>query len=130
MRLMFPMHTFYWGDWYKQIVGPEQAARISPMRSILKTGLHATSHTDAPVALPNLMQVAWATVNRTSRSGAVIGPDERVTPHDRSDEDQQDRRAGNHQEWEDCLQARAMNRCTARSFVSGLNNQLRRTAKR
>jgi predicted amidohydrolase YtcJ len=77
---MFPMHTFYWGDWYKQIVGPEQAAQISPMRSILATGLHATSHTDAPVALPNLMQVAWATVNRTSRSGEVIGPDERVTP--------------------------------------------------
>jgi len=79
---MFPMHTFYWGDWYKQIVGPEQAVRISPMRSILNTGLHATSHTDAPVALPNLMQVVWATVNRTSRSGAVIGPDERVTPYE------------------------------------------------
>jgi predicted amidohydrolase YtcJ len=78
---MFPMHTFYWGDWYKQIVGPEQAAQISPMRSILNTGLHATSHTDAPVALPNLMQVVWATVNRTSRSGTVIGPDERVTPY-------------------------------------------------
>jgi predicted amidohydrolase YtcJ len=79
---MFPMHTFYWGDWYKQIVGPEYAARISPMRSILNTGLHATSHTDAPVALPNLMQVVWATVNRTSRSGTVIGPDERVTPYE------------------------------------------------
>ena len=79
---MFPMHTFYWGDWYKQIVGPEQAERISPMRSILNTGLHATSHTDAPVALPNLMQVVWATVNRTSRSGTVIGPDERVTPYE------------------------------------------------
>ena len=79
---MFPMHTFYWGDWYKQIVGPEQAALISPMRSILGTGLHATSHTDAPVALPNLMQVAWATVNRTSRAGTVIGPDERVTPYE------------------------------------------------
>ena len=52
------------------------------MRSILNTGLHATSHTDAPVALPNLMQVVWATVNRTSRSGAVIGPDERVTPYE------------------------------------------------
>jgi predicted amidohydrolase YtcJ len=76
---MFPMHTFYWGDWYKQIVGPEQAQQISPMRSILATGLHATSHTDAPVALPNLMQVVWATVNRTSRSGEVIGPDERVS---------------------------------------------------
>jgi predicted amidohydrolase YtcJ len=79
---MFPMHTFYWGDWYEQIVGPEQAAQISPMRSILNTGLHATSHTDAPVALPNLMQVVWATVNRTSRSGKVIGPDERVTPYE------------------------------------------------
>jgi len=52
------------------------------MRSVLNTGLHASSHTDAPVALPNLMQVAWATVNRTSRSGVVIGPDERVTPHE------------------------------------------------
>jgi hypothetical protein len=40
----------------------------------------ATSHTDAPVALPNLMQVMWATVNRTSRSGKVMGPDERLTP--------------------------------------------------
>lgn len=79
---MFPMHTFYWGDWYMQIVGPEQANGISPMRSILNTGLHATSHTDAPVALPNLMQVAWATVNRASRSGAVIGADERVTPYE------------------------------------------------
>jgi predicted amidohydrolase YtcJ len=52
------------------------------MRSILNTGLHATSHTDAPVALPNLMQVVWATVNRTSRSGDVIGPDERVTHYE------------------------------------------------
>jgi len=77
---MFPMHTFYWGDWYQRIVGPEQAARISPMRSILNTGLHPTSHTDAPVALPNLMQVVWATVNRTARSETIIGPDERVTP--------------------------------------------------
>jgi hypothetical protein len=34
------------------------------------------------VALPNLMQVMWATVNRTSRSGKVIGADERLTPID------------------------------------------------
>ncbi len=79
---MFPMHTFYWGDWYTKIVGQDIGARISPMRSILNTGLHATSHTDAPVALPNLMQVVWATVNRTSRSGAIIGPDERVSPYE------------------------------------------------
>lgn len=79
---MFPMHTFYWGDWYTKIIGPEKGAQISPMRSILNTGLHATSHTDAPVALPNLMQVVWATVNRTSRSGKIIGEGERVTPYE------------------------------------------------
>lgn len=76
---LFPMHTFYWGDWYDQIIGPELAQQISPMRSVLDAGMIATSHTDAPVALPNLMQVMWATVNRTSRSGKVMGPDERVT---------------------------------------------------
>jgi predicted amidohydrolase YtcJ len=76
---MFPMHTFYWGDWYSTIIGADRGAQISPMRSILNTGLHAASHTDAPVALPNLMQVVWATVNRTSRSGKIIGPDERIT---------------------------------------------------
>ncbi|MCD9087214.1 amidohydrolase [Stenotrophomonas sp. SY1] len=79
---MFPMHTFYWGDWYDTIVGHDMAVQISPMRSIMNTGLHVTSHTDAPVALPNLMQVAWATVNRVSRSGKVVGEGERVTPYE------------------------------------------------
>jgi predicted amidohydrolase YtcJ len=77
---LFPMHTFYWGDWYDQIIGPELAQRISPMRTAIDLGMTPTSHTDAPVALPNLMQVMWATVNRVSRSGKVMGPDERLTP--------------------------------------------------
>lgn len=77
---LFPMHTFYWGDWYDQIIGPELAAQISPMRYAIDKGMMPTSHTDAPVALPNLMQVMWATVNRVTRSGKVQGPAERVTP--------------------------------------------------
>jgi predicted amidohydrolase YtcJ len=77
---LFPMHTFYWGDWYDKIIGPELAQQISPLKSAIKIGMIVTSHTDAPVALPNLMQVMSATVNRTSRSGKVMGPDERLTP--------------------------------------------------
>ena len=76
------MHTFYWGDWYDQIIGPELAQQISPIKTALNKGLHVNSHTDAPVALPNLMQVMWATVNRTSRSGKVMGADERLTPEE------------------------------------------------
>lgn len=77
---LFPMHTFYWGDWYDEIIGEEAAQRISPTRSALDRVPVITSHTDAPVALPNLMQVMWATVNRVSRSGKVMGPEERLTP--------------------------------------------------
>jgi predicted amidohydrolase YtcJ len=77
---LFPMHTFYWGDWYDQIIGPELAQQISPTRSALNRVPRITSHTDAPVTLPNLMNILATTVNRTSRSGKVMGPDERLTP--------------------------------------------------
>jgi predicted amidohydrolase YtcJ len=75
------MHTFYWGDWYKKIIGPEKAQQISPINSALKKGLHVTSHTDAPVAFPNMMMILWTTVNRVSRSGTVMGPNEKLTPY-------------------------------------------------
>ena len=78
---MFTMHTFYWGDWYKKIIGPERAQLICPAKSLIDEGFKITIHTDAPVALPNLMQIVWASVNRVSRSGDVMGPDERITPY-------------------------------------------------
>jgi predicted amidohydrolase YtcJ len=78
---LFPMHTFYWGDWYKKIIGPEKAQQISPINTALKKGLHVTSHTDAPVAFPNMMMILWTTVNRVSRSGTVMGANERLTPY-------------------------------------------------
>ena len=43
-------------------------------------GLSPTNHTDFNVAPIDQMLVVWSAVNRTSRSGHVIGPDERVTP--------------------------------------------------
>ncbi len=79
---LFPMHTFYWGDWYKKIIGPTEAAHISPIKSALNKGLHVTSHTDAPVAFPNLMMIMYTTVNRVTRSGTVLGPEERLTPYE------------------------------------------------
>lgn len=79
---LFPMHTFYWGDWYKQIIGPDKANKISPIKSALNKGLRVTSHTDAPVAFPNLMMILYTTVNRVTRSGTVIGPEERLTPYE------------------------------------------------
>ena len=76
---LFPMHTFYWGDWHRDhTVGPALADNISPTGWCVKRGMKFTSHHDAPVAFPNSMRVLDATVTRRSRSGDILGPDQRV----------------------------------------------------
>lgn len=76
---VFPMHTFYWGDWHREhTVGPVNADNISPTGWIRERGLMFGSHHDAPVAFPNSMRVLAATVTRRTRSGDILGPDQRV----------------------------------------------------
>ncbi len=78
---LFPMHTYYWGDWYREtVLGPDRAQNISPTGWFLQRGMIFTSHHDAPVTFPNSMRVLAATVNRTTRSGFVLGPQHRVEP--------------------------------------------------
>jgi predicted amidohydrolase YtcJ len=79
---LFPLHTFYWGDWHKEIIGDSLANTISPTRTALNKGLKITIHTDAPVALPNLMRMIGISVDRKSRSGQIIGEKERLTPYE------------------------------------------------
>lgn len=80
---LFPMHTFYWGDWHKEsVLGSERAAYISPTRDVVDAGLTITSHHDAPVTFPNSLRVLDATVNRVTRSGFILGPDQRLTPYE------------------------------------------------
>lgn len=79
---LFPLHTFYWGDWHTQLIGDSLVQNISPVKTALNKGMDITIHTDAPVALPNLMRVLWTAVDRTSRSGKIIGEDERLTPYE------------------------------------------------
>ena len=79
---LFPLHTFYWGDWHKEIIGDSLGNKISPTRTALNKGLKITIHTDAPVALPNLMRMVGISVERKSRSGQVIGPNEKLTPYE------------------------------------------------
>ena len=79
---LFPLHTFYWGDWHKQIIGDSLGNTISPTRTALNKGLKITIHTDAPVALPNLLRMVGISVDRKSRSGQVIGEKERLTAYE------------------------------------------------
>lgn len=78
----YTLHTYYFADTHIANRGPDQAAYISPMRDSIDAGLHPTNHTDFVVAPLDQMFVLWSAVNRISRSGADIGPDQRVTPQE------------------------------------------------
>ncbi|EDP58604.1 amidohydrolase [Vibrio sp. AND4] len=76
---LFPMHTFYWGDWHvESVLGHPRADFISPTKAVRNAGLMFSTHHDAPVALPSSFRVLDATVNRTTRTDKVLGPDQRV----------------------------------------------------
>ncbi|SDD41861.1 amidohydrolase [Ruegeria marina] len=76
---LFPMHTFYWGDWHRDhTVGPVNGENISPTGWVHQRGMMFGSHHDAPVAFPDSMRILSATVTRRTRSGDILGPSQRV----------------------------------------------------
>ena len=76
---LFPMHTFYWGDWHRDhTVGPVAGENITPTGWYHQRGVPFTSHHDAPVAFPDSMRILDATVTRRTRSGDILGPHQRV----------------------------------------------------
>ncbi len=77
----FPLHTFNWGDWHREsVVGPERAENISPTGWFLENGMKFSIHSDAPVIFPDSMQLLATAVNRTTRTGHILGPQHRLTP--------------------------------------------------
>jgi predicted amidohydrolase YtcJ len=77
----FVAHTFYWGDWHRDSVfGAERASRISPLQSTVKRNMPYTTHNDTPIVPPDMMRLLWSGVNRVTRSGKLLGPDQRITP--------------------------------------------------
>lgn len=75
----FSAHTYLWGDWhYNSVFGPERAAFISPAKAAKDAGITFTIHHDAPVTPPDLITGVYAAVNRITRSGRVLGPDQRI----------------------------------------------------
>ena len=79
----FSTHTFYWGDWHRDSVfGPDRAMRISPTKSTLERDMPFTVHNDAPVVPPDMIRLLWSTTNRLTRSGKVLGPNQRISTYD------------------------------------------------
>jgi predicted amidohydrolase YtcJ len=81
MPSFFSAHTFFWGDWHRKMLGEARAAGISPLAYAHSKGLRFTNHNDAPVVPPDMLLLTQTAVTRTTRSGVVLGPSERVSPY-------------------------------------------------
>lgn len=78
----FSAHAYFWGDWHiNETMGKDRAFGLSPMAYAASRGLRFSNHTDSPVVPPDMMMLVWTAVNRLSRSGVVVGPNERATPY-------------------------------------------------
>ncbi len=76
----YSAHPFFWGDWHRLSFGDERALHISPAGTALKKGMLFTIHNDSPVVPPDMMRLLWIAVNRETRSGFILGKDERISP--------------------------------------------------
>ncbi|MBP2257450.1 amidohydrolase [Virgibacillus alimentarius] len=75
----FINHVYYWGDRHEQIfLGPERARRISPLAEAAQHNLLFTLHSDCPVTPISPLFSVWSAVNRTTRNGKLLGPEQRI----------------------------------------------------
>jgi predicted amidohydrolase YtcJ len=79
MPSFFTNHTFYWGDDYPALLGEARGQAISPAASAAARGIRFTNHTDFLVTPLDSMFTVWTAVNRLSKSGKPIGPEERIS---------------------------------------------------
>ncbi len=77
----FVAHTYFWGDVHRENFG-DRAYEISPAASTLALSMPYTFHQDTPVLPPDMLFTVWCAVNRISKSGTVMGEDQRISPLD------------------------------------------------
>ena len=70
------------GDSVARLWGPERAAKANAANTFSRQGMPFTFSHDAPVSpVPSVLELVDAGVNRIAPSGAILGPDERVSPY-------------------------------------------------
>lgn len=79
---IFVGHVYYWGDVHRKNLGEARARRISPARSAFDRGMKVNFHQDTPVTRPDMLHTVWCAVNRITRSGEVLGEEQRCTVYE------------------------------------------------
>jgi hypothetical protein len=66
------------GDNYLDVYEPERLEHLYPLRSLLEAGAAVSLSSDTPVIHPNPMHGVYFAVTRKTKSGRLIGPDQKV----------------------------------------------------
>jgi predicted amidohydrolase YtcJ len=75
-----PYYLTALSDRYAEIgLGPERADRLVPIGEASTQGISISFHSDMPMAPGQPLFLVWAAVNRTTTSGRVAGPEQRLT---------------------------------------------------
>ncbi|MEF3353426.1 amidohydrolase [Paenibacillus sp. GYB006] len=75
----FINHVYYWGDRHEKLfLGPQRAARISPLAEAKEFKVLFTLHSDCPVTPISPLFLVWVAVNRVTSSGKVLGAEQRI----------------------------------------------------
>ena len=75
----FVKHVYYWGDRHRdRFLGPQRARRINPLASARTRGVTFGLHADSPVTPVPPLEGIWCAVQRRTRDGEELGPEERV----------------------------------------------------
>lgn len=77
----FTNHAYFWGDVHVENLGKKRAEFLSPIVSADKLGLKYTNHSDATVTPIDPVFTLWTAVNRLSRSGKLIGSEQKASPY-------------------------------------------------
>ena len=75
----YAAHPYFWGDWHRLSFGDDRASFISPLKETLNQGIPFTVHNDSPIVPPDIMRLVSISVNRLTRSGYILGPDQRIS---------------------------------------------------
>lgn len=77
---LFVDHLHYWGDVLVDgLFGAEHGAQWMRARSAIEAGMRISLHNDAPVSPDEPLRNMAVACSRTSRSGRVLAPEERIT---------------------------------------------------
>ena len=75
----YAAHPYFWGDWHRQSFGDDRASFISPLKAAINRQIPFTIHNDSPIVPPDIMRLVSISVNRLTRSGHILGPEQRAT---------------------------------------------------